>query len=73
MSNLETKMRGVVHRYAQENNYTTILDSSAQNSPVLYASKNIDVTQDLVGLYDQAHPAKAPAPPVTTPSGAKPQ
>ena len=73
VSNLETKMRGVVHRYAQENNYATILDSSAQNSPVLYASKNIDVTQDLVRLYDQAHPAKAPAPATTTPPGAKPQ
>ena len=56
VSNLETKMRAVVHRYAQENNYATILDSSAQNSPVLYASKNIDVTQDLIRLYDQAHP-----------------
>jgi len=73
LSSLETKMRGVVQRYAQENNYATILDSSAQNSPVLYASKNIDVTQDLVRLYDQAHPAKAPAPATTTPPGAKPQ
>jgi len=68
VSSLETKMMDVLNRYAQENNYAAILDSSAQNSPVLYASKNIDVTQDIVRLYDRAHPAKATAPP-----GANPQ
>jgi hypothetical protein len=76
-------MMDVLNRYAQENNYAAILDSSAQNSPVLYASKNIDVTQDIVRLYDQAHPAKATAPPAkpaqapskptTAPPGANPQ
>ena len=83
VSSLETKMMDVLNRYAQENNYAAILDSSAQNSPVLYASKNIDVTQDIVRLYDQAHPAKATAPPAkpaqapskptTAPPGANPQ
>jgi hypothetical protein len=52
----------VLNRYAEENNYATVLDSSAQNSPVLYASKNIDLTQDIIRLYDQAYPAKAAAP-----------
>jgi hypothetical protein len=73
----------VLNRYAEENNYATVLDSSAQNSPVLYASKNIDLTQDIIRLYDQAYPAKAAAPaskpapsapkPPATPPATKPQ
>jgi hypothetical protein len=73
----------VLNRYAEENNYATVLDSSAQNSPVLYASKNIDLTQDIIRLYDKAYPAKAAAPaskhapsapkPPATPTATKPQ
>jgi len=70
--NLQTKMVEVINRYAQEKNYTVVLDSSAQNSPVLYASKNVDVTEDIVRLYDQAHPGKAEAP-ATRPAQAPPK
>ncbi len=65
------KMGDVLDRYARENGYVAILDTSAQNTPVLFASTNIDVTQDIVKLYDQAYPAKAGAPAGTTPA-AKP-
>jgi outer membrane protein len=53
------KMIDVLDRYARENGYIVILDSSAQNTPILYASNQIDVTQDIVRLYDQAYPLKA--------------
>jgi len=62
VNSLGRKMADVLNRYAEENNYATVLDSSAQNSPVLYASKNIDLTEDIIRLYDQAYPAKAAAP-----------
>src|SRR5216684_4330246 len=62
------KMVDVLDRYARENGYVAILDTSAQNTPVLFASTNIDVTQDIVKLYDQAYPAKAGAPAATTPT-----
>jgi len=52
------KMIDVLERYGRENGYVTILDTSAQQSPVLYFSNQIDVTQDIVRLYDQAHPVK---------------
>jgi hypothetical protein len=45
-----------------------VLDSSAQNTPILFASTNIDVTQDMVRLYDQAYPVKGGAPAATTPA-----
>lgn len=53
------KMMDVLDRYARENGYVAILDSSAQNTPILFASTNIDVTQEIVHLYDQAYPVKS--------------
>jgi outer membrane protein len=76
------KMIDVLDRYARENGYVAILDTSAQNTPILFASTNIDVTQEIVKLYDQAYPVKnapaatstpvKPAPRPTTPPVAKP-
>ena len=65
------KMVDVLDRYARENGYTMVLDSSAQNTPILYASTQIDVTQDIVRLYDQAYPVKGGAAPAQKPA-AKP-
>jgi outer membrane protein len=66
------KMVDVLDRYARENSYVIILDSSAQNTPILFASTNIDVTQDIVRLYDGAYPVKAgsaaPAKPAAKPA-----
>jgi len=56
------KMVDVLDRYSRENGYTVVLDASAQNNPILYASSQIDVTQDIIHLYDSAYPVKAGAP-----------
>lgn len=66
------KMVDVLDRYARENGYTVVLDASAQNSPILYASNQIDVTQDIIRLYDSAYPVKAAAPATQKPAAAKP-
>jgi outer membrane protein len=70
------KMIDVLDRYARENGYVAILDSSAQNTPILFASTNIDVTQDIVRLYDQAYPVKGGTPasagPALKPAAQKP-
>jgi outer membrane protein len=65
------KLVDVLDRYARENGYTAIFDSSAQGSPIIYASNQIDVTQDIVKLYDQAYPVKASSSAPAKP-GAKP-
>lgn len=62
------KMMDVLDRYARENGYVAIFDSSAQNSPILYASNNIDVTQEIIKLYDQAYPIKGAAPAAAKPA-----
>jgi outer membrane protein len=63
------KMVDVLDRYARENGFSVVLDTSGQNSPILYASNQIDVTQDIIRLFDQAYPVKAgtaPAKPAAT-------
>src|SRR4029077_11346624 len=65
------KMIDVLDRYARENGYVVVLDTSAQNTPILFASTGVDVTQDIVRLYDQAYPVKGGAPASTAPA-AKP-
>jgi outer membrane protein len=50
------KLLDVVVRYAPSNGYSAIFDSSAQNTPILYAST--DITQDIVRLYDETYPVK---------------
>jgi outer membrane protein len=61
------KMVDVLDRYARENGIVVVLDSSAQNTPVLFVSPNIDITQEIVKLFDNAYPVKAGAA-ATTPA-----
>jgi outer membrane protein len=71
VNGIGAKMMEIVNRYALEQNYTEILDSSAQTSQLLYVAKDIDITQDIIRLYDQAHPMKsASAAPAAKPTTA---
>ncbi len=63
------KMLEVLDRYSRENGFVAVLDTSAQGSPVVYASSQADVTQEIVRLYDQAYPVKAGA---AAPAASKP-
>jgi outer membrane protein len=53
LQGLGQRMMGVIEKYAKDNGYTMILDVSNPNTPVLYASSGIDITQDIVSLYDK--------------------
>ncbi|OYW09810.1 MAG: hypothetical protein B7X34_05940, partial [Acidobacteriia bacterium 12-62-4] len=47
-----------------DNGFAIIIDVSSQQSPVLYAATSIDITREVVGLYDKNAPgAAAPAAP----------
>ena len=59
------KMLAVINRYAQEKGLTLVFNSAAQGTPILFASKSIEITQDIVNLYDQTYPAKGGAAPAT--------
>jgi len=65
------KMMDVLDRYARENGFVAVFDSSAQSSPIIYAANSIDVTQEIIKLFDQAYPIKGTAAPAAKPA-AKP-
>src|ERR1700735_3127660 len=69
------KMIDVLDKYSKDNGYSVILDTSAQNTPVIYNAGTIDVTQDIIKLYDQNYPVKSAAaarPPAARPTTPKP-
>ncbi len=65
------KMMDVLDRYARESGFVAVFDSSAQNSPIIYAANSIDVTQEIIKLYDQAYPVKSSAAPAAKPAAPK--
>jgi outer membrane protein len=65
------KMMDVLDRYARENGFLAVFDSSAQNSPIIYAANSIDVTQEIIKLFDQAYPVKSSAAPAAKPAAPK--
>lgn len=76
LDELGQKMMQVIDKYSQANGFALILDVSNPNTPVLYASTSIDVTKDIIDLYDKtvsAAPATSeakPTPAVTKPAPA---
>ncbi len=61
LQELGQKMMGVIIKYAKENGFALILDVSSPQTPVVYFANGIDITSDIIGLYDKANPASAPA------------
>lgn len=57
----------LVQQYAKENNFTLIVDSSNQNSQVIYYDPAIDITEDIIKRADAAQSA------VPAPAAAKPK
>ncbi len=61
------KMMDVLDRYVRENGYAVVFDVSSQTNPVLYAAPQVDITVDIVRLYDQANPVKGATQPPAQP------
>ena len=53
------KMMEVLDRYSKDKGFAIVLDSSAQGTPVVYGAPQLDITQDIIHLYDQQYPLKA--------------
>lgn len=65
MNNIGPKLAEVLSKYSKENGYSVIVDTSSQQTPVVYGAPQVDVTEEITKLYDQSHPAKST--PTTTP------
>lgn len=71
LNELGQKMMAVIDKYSRDNAYSLVLDVSNPQTPVLFASNTIDITQAIIELYDKNAPAAgaggagAPARPMT--------
>jgi outer membrane protein len=75
MQELGGKMMAVLEKYAVQNGYAVVLDVSNQQTPVLWAASAVEITNDIVKLYDQAYPgvaAAAAVPAAKPPAAVKP-
>ncbi|MEP6715727.1 MAG: OmpH family outer membrane protein [Terriglobia bacterium] len=77
VTDLGAQVMQVLTKYATDNHYTMVFDVSGQPPNILYASNTIDITREIVALYDKQsatappHAAAAPAArPAGIPSGA---
>lgn len=66
LQDLGQRIMAVIDKYARDNGYNLILDVSSPQTPVLYISSGIDITQEIVALYDK----NAPATPAAKPAAA---
>ncbi len=56
MNDLGGKLMSVLNKYASDNGFALVLDISNQQSGVLFASNTIDVTREIIALYDKSAP-----------------
>ncbi len=68
MQELGQRLMAVIIKYARDNAYAVILDVSSQQTPVLYAADGIDITQDIIALYDKNAPSSTPSASTGTPA-----
>jgi len=75
LADLGQRMQAIIDKYAKDNSYVMIIDVSNPQTPVLYASNTIDITKDIIELYDKNAPAPGaakPSPTGGTPAAPKP-
>jgi outer membrane protein len=72
INDLGSKIVQVITRYAADNQYTVIFDDSGQPSNIMFASNAIDITRDIIALYDKSAPTTPSAPPNATKPAATP-
>lgn len=59
LQDLGQRMMAVIGKYSRDNGYTLVLDVSNPQTPVLFAENGIDITQDIIKLYDEESAAAA--------------
>src|SRR6266853_1391293 len=61
LQDLGGRMMAVIDKYAKDNGFVLVLDVSSPQTPVLFASNSIEITKEIVDLYDKAAASAVPA------------
>jgi outer membrane protein len=72
LQGLGQKVMSVIDKYSRDNGFAVILDVSNPQTPVLYAANSVDITQEIIELYDKNAGTPAAAAPPAAPPAAKP-
>jgi outer membrane protein len=74
MQELGAKMMKVLEKYATDNGFGVILDVSNPQTGVLWRAAAVDITADIIALYDKANPAAGgTSAPAAAPGSAAPR
>jgi outer membrane protein len=76
---LGQKVLATIERYARDHGFAMVVDVSLQPNPIMYASPSMEITKEIIDLYDQSAtamsnpaPAKSGTPGLTNPAPVKP-
>jgi outer membrane protein len=72
MQEIWGKMNPIINQYATQNGYAVVLDVSNQQGGVIFGAADLNITPEIIKLYDQAHPGTAAAAPAAAPKPAAP-
>jgi outer membrane protein len=72
MGELLGRLTLVINKYAKDNGYVLVLDDSSQQTPLIYASSTIEITKEIVEMYDKNAPSAPAAPGAAAPKPAAP-
>ena len=53
LKSMAGRMMAVISKYSKEHGFTIILDSGNQDIPVLFVADGVDITNDVITLYDK--------------------
>jgi len=68
LQQLGQKILAVIERYARDDGFAMIVDVSSPQTPVMYASPSIDITKEIIDLYDKNSAAMSTPAPVNKPA-----
>ena len=74
LNELGGRIMQVINKYATDNGFSMILDVSSAQTPVIWASNTLDITNDVIKLYDANAPStmSLPASKTAAPKAAAP-
>jgi outer membrane protein len=80
LSGIMQKMQAVLQKYATDKQISMIVDLSSQPNNLLYADKSVNITTEIIALYDKAAaaplsaipPAPKPVVPTAAPGASQP-
>lgn len=73
LNELGGRIMQVINKYATDNGFSMILDISSPQTPVIWASNTLDITNEVIKIYDANAPSSMSAPATKTAAPAAPK